>query len=498
MSSQQISKAARVTLKYFLISGLLVVFGLTSFDRAFGKRETFGVPQTSGFLSIDPQVSTDLDQLIFLPLISTMTIPSKFGVEVYPPRSDMFDFMNDLDSTWIRADIFEWRAIEPVRLPTPQYHWEVVDDAYLEGLSANNKTVIATIRHTPEWAQMIEGHDCGPIAVDSLDEFAQFVGALVERYSVPPYNVKYWEFGNEPDVDPDYTPPDSDIGCWGDETDPYYGGEYYATMLQHVYPAVKAADPNSKVLNGGLLLDCDPEHPNPNVGECLPGTFFEGVLRNGGGQYLDIVSFHGYAFYYSGLLVDENYPSWDARGGVVLGKIDFLLDLMDQYNVSKPLMMTEAGLRCPWYYSGNTSCSPPGDDFYERQADYVVWLYVRNWNTAAINTIWFPLNYADWQYTELIRSNNLPKPAYYAYRFLVQELERADFVRELDQYPGLRAYEFISPGKYIWVLWSPDLMDHVITLPGSVIQILDKYGNVLTPTGNQITVNSPIYIEITR
>ena len=455
-------------------------------------------PRQSNPPSGDIQVPADLDQAVYLPFVTTEHLlpPSPFGVETYPPRIDLMGFINDLDVAWVRVDAFEWKAIEPVRTDPPEYHWESVDEAYLQELSANNKRIIATIRHTPEWAQKIPGHDCGPIAEDSLDEFAEFIQELVKRYGVSPYNIKVWQLGNEVDVDPDYTPPTSDIGCWGDEDDEYYGGEYYATMLQHAYPAFKAIDPDAIVSNGGLLMDCDPENPYPPGDDCLQGTFFEGILRNGGGDYLDIVSFQGYAVYYSGQIVDENFPSWDARGGVVLGKIDFLKDLMEQYNVSKPLMMTEAGLRCPWYWVGNTSCDPPGDDFFERQADYVIWLYVRNWNTDTINTVWFTLNHIDWQYVELLYWHDIPKPAYYAYRFLAQELKGAEFVREINQYPDLRAYEFLSSEKYIWVLWAPDQIDHTITLPDNVIQIYDKYGNVLTPTENQITVDSPIYIEI--
>ena len=63
----------------------------------------------------------------------------------------------------------------------------------------------------------------------------------VERYSAPPYNVIYWEVGNEPDIDPSLVDGDEIYGCWGDKTDAYYGGGYYAEVLKQVYPAVKKA-----------------------------------------------------------------------------------------------------------------------------------------------------------------------------------------------------------------------------------------------------------------
>ena len=45
------------------------------------------------------------------------------------------------------------------------------------------------------------------------------------------------------------------FGCWDDPEDAYYGGEYYAEMLKVVYPVIKEADPEAKVLFGGLLYE---------------------------------------------------------------------------------------------------------------------------------------------------------------------------------------------------------------------------------------------------
>jgi hypothetical protein len=479
-------------MKRTFLSALLILISL------FSVTSTAGISASSDNDEFSP---SDLDQNVYLPIVVSRSPLSlgPFGVEIFPAGvPGMLEFASDLDTAWVRAESFSWKDIEPVRTEPPTYLWEqAVNETYLQELAARGMTVIATIKFTPDWAQKIEGSYCGPIAEHALDEYTQFAQALVSRYGAPPYNIKYWEFGNEPDVDPIYVPPTSFIGCWGDETTEYNGGDYYAVMLQHVYPAIKAVDPSAKVMIGGLLLDCDPDLPKQDGTICRSGKFFEGILVGGGGDYFDIVSFHAYAFFYSGFIVDEIMPAWEHRGGVVAGKISFLQEIMEEYNVSKPLMLTEAGLRCPWYYEGNTSCSPPTNDFYERQADYVVWLYVRNWNTDVINTIWYTLNYADWQYTELLFHNDTPKPAYYAYQFLTQELWQAQFIRELAEYPDLRAYEFSTWGKVVWVLWATDMTEHLITLPDTVTQIYDKYGNpIAIPPDGQIAVDSPIYVEL--
>src|SRR5690606_32739206 len=124
--------------------------------------------------------------------------------------------------------------------------------------SEQKLTPIIVISHTPTWAQQVPGASCGPIKPTALADFAKFMGEMASRYSKPPYNVHYWEIGNEPDVAPEQVPNDSVFGCWGNMSDPYYGGAYYAEMLKVVYPAIKKADPLAQVVFGGLLLDCDP------------------------------------------------------------------------------------------------------------------------------------------------------------------------------------------------------------------------------------------------
>ena len=140
--------------------------------------------------------------------------------------------------------------------------------------------------------------------------------------------------------------PTSGFGCWGDEADPYYGGGAYAEMLKRVYPAIKQANPSAQVLIGGLLLDCDADHPVAGR-DCADSRFLEGILRNGGGAAFDIVSYHGYAFW-SGKNEDWDIsnPAWQPRGGVVLGKLQLIRETLARYQVDKPVLLSEAGLLC--------------------------------------------------------------------------------------------------------------------------------------------------------
>ena len=193
---------------------------------------------------------------------------------------------------------------------------------------------------------------------------------------------------------------------------------------------------------------------------------------------------------------DRSQLAWEARGGVVLGKIDFLREVMHTYGVDKPLMLTEGALICPTW--SVKSCSPPDFAFYESQADYVVWLYVRNWAAGIMGTVWFTFDSPGWNYGPLLNLGQQPKPAYYALQFFSQELKEAVYLGRLNQFDGLAGYEFSAADKRIWVFWAADEQPHPLQLPPETLRVLDKYGTDITPeTGMDLIVNTPIYVELT-
>jgi len=399
---------------------------------------------------------------------------------------------------WVRIDAFNWSKIEPQNTNSAGYNWNAVDEETLKAASDNGMKVIAIIKNTPDWAQKKPPYICGPVSEAALPEFANFVRDVVKRYSVPPYNIKYWELGNEPDVDPTQVSSNSVFGCWGDMDDRYFGGGYYAEMLKVAYPAIKAADPMAKVLLGGLLLDCDPTETD----SCKAGKFLEGVLRNGGGNYFDILNFHGYVPYigpssgYRSLYFDDNFPKWKHRGGVVLGKLDFLQFMLAQFGIDKPIFHTEGSLICPEY--NTIDCNSPDNAFYEAQADYVVWLFVRNWVSGVEATIWYAFQGPGWRYGGLLDAAQNPKPAYNSLKFLTQELGTATYKGRVMENTAVAGYEFTTGSKAIWVLWSPDEEPHIVALPSTATKAFDKYGVGIILTGNQITVDSPVYVEFPR
>ena len=154
--------------------------------------------------------------------------------------------------------------------------------------------------------------------------------------------------------------------------------------------------PQSNVIIGGLLLNCDPTHPPPTPpGEtCLPSKFLEGILRNQGAANFDIVAFHGYPAYSQGIILDETHPNFAYRGGQLVGKVDFLRSVMTQFGVNKPILITEVAFKCK---TTDECGDPPSDNFLQLQADYVVHAYVRSWGLNLKGAIWYTLEDSGWE-----------------------------------------------------------------------------------------------------
>jgi hypothetical protein len=395
-------------------------------------------------------------------------------------------------ASWTRFDDFNWDAIEPVRIEPPEYHWDAVDEAALLAAATGGYEIIGIVLFTPPWAQKYPGIACGPIAEGEFERFAQFMGELVSRYSQPPYNVSYWEIGNEPDVDYKLVDPHSGFGCWGEEDDLYFGGGYYGEMLKVVYPAIKAADPEAQVLVGGLLLDCDPVNPPENL-DCKASRFLEGILEVGGGDYFDGVSFHAYDYYFGdGIYGNTNWNSYsNTTGPVVTVKAKYLQSLLARFGQpSKYLLNTEVAVLC------GRDGREPGcltDDFNQTKSNYVASANVVAAARKLVANVWYSLT--GWRASGLVQGASLQLlPAYDAFRFNADQLDGAQYIRDLEQYDGLVGYEFERDGDILWVLWSLDGGDQVIDLTSEPSAVYNVYGSGQPVSNNLLITISPIYV----
>ncbi|MBN2549978.1 MAG: hypothetical protein JXB15_12520 [Anaerolineales bacterium] len=429
-----------------------------------------------------------------LPAPTPMFVGSPYpipGIELESLGSlDKLDLVVQMGAYWLRRNGLSWSEVEPEE---GQRNWEALAglEQELKNASERNLQLILVIRRTPAWAQKVPGSFCGPVAAEKLPAFASFVHDVVARYSQPPYNVKYWEFGNEPDVDPGLVGPDSIFGCWGDQKDAYYGGGYYAEMLKSVYPQVKAADPQSKVLVGGLLLDCDPVNP-PEGRDCAPSRFMEGVLRSGGGDYLDGISFHAYDYYLGPTMYgNSNWSSvWNVNGPVLVVKARFLRNLLVAYGQpDKFLINTEVGILC-----GRDGNEPDclADEFQLTKAAYMAEAHAAAMAEGLWGNIWYSLT--GWRGTGLIREGKA-LPALEAFRISAGQLTGATFSRAITEIPGVTGYEYTRDGKRSWIIWSLDGAEHQVQAPDLPAAIYDVFGQAI-PVSQQITAGAmPVYVE---
>jgi hypothetical protein len=230
---------------------------------------------------------------------------------------------------------------------------------------------------------------------------------------------------------------------------------------------MRGADPNVRIVLGGLLLDCDPASP-PEGKDCKPAKFLEGILQQGGADFFDVIAYHGYAFWE---LEDKDWdlqhPSWVHRGGAILGKATFLREVMQQYNVSKPLLPNEIGLLC---WEGDPVCVQEG--YLQDQQNYLVRAYVRVWANDILGTAWYTFNHSGWHDAGLLNPDTTPRPAAYTLEFLSKTLEGATFQEQLSlDSTAQEGYIFRKGTTEYHIYWSNDTLTFTVPIPDNTITV---------------------------
>jgi hypothetical protein len=408
-----------------------------------------------------------------------------------------FNYVLPLGVHWIHRETISWQAVEPNE---GEYHWEVLAglEAELPQARENGMEPIVSVQFTPAWAQQVAPYSCGPIRADKFDAFAAFMEQLAIRYgSSSPYGVHYWMIGNEPDIAPGEVLPDSAFGCWGDPNDAYFGGGQYAEMLKVVTPRLKAADPQAKVIMGGMLMQCDPySYPPGAQPSCVSqsrwqsGFFLEGVLRAGGGDDLDIVDVHSYGVMSNLPAHMQSYYEWSGPlGGTGLPeKVAFVRGVLTNYGYAdKPVFASEIALKC----------DAPTADCYDVGAAFIPRALAEAYSLNLAGTTYYAL-ISDFGYKGLLLPDFTPRPAYWAYKFLGNQIVGTQYDGSVASYAGVTAVQFLRVnGQHVQIAWSTDGNDQAVTLPGNFAEAFDKFGNLISPNGNKLTIGwSPIYIVL--
>lgn len=416
----------------------------------------------------------------------TITGDSVFGIEMENAFTGG-SLLASKGTTWVRRNALLWSAVEPIQGARNWSNVNALERELIE-LSRLNMKVILIVRSTPSWARKYSNSECGPVRSDKMAAFGKFMGDMVARYSKAPYNVKFFEIWNEPDAPVASGSPV--WGCWGESSDAYYGGRYYATALKAAYPLMKTADPEAQVLIGGLLL---------NKSGSAQSKFFEGILVGGGAPYFDGVSYHTYDYYYGGIgsFGTPNWPSSsDSTGPLLIVKSRFLKSVMQKYKVTgKYIINTELAVICD-------SCSTNGggqtnNSSYETTKAY----YITQGMAAAmaeghLAITWYSLG--GWWGSALWDGAN-PKPALIAFGVGRQRIGGATYIGEISStdvgVSGLAGYKFKRGNTDVWLVWSRGGATKTATFARMPADITDALGVSYAPAQSFAINIKPVYIE---
>lgn len=461
-----------------LCIGILFIVGVIYYEQvtAFSEQRGAGL----SYPVYLPAISNNFDASLGTPV---------FGVQMYGNTSDSrsyHPFLLDSGAGWLRVNV-SWASAEPVNVSPASFNWTSTD----RNLSAARSdmgglNLIVTVEDSPGWAAADSGSVIYP---DKRDDFAEFVGALAERYDGDGIDdapgspiVLYWELFNEPDANDTQIP-----FRWGND------GAAYANMLAEVYPVAKAANPAVQIVMGGLAYDWFEEQGGPFVRNFLPD-----VLAAGGGAYFDVANFHYYPLF---------APNWtdDSSLGLI-EKAEDVRSVLATYGYVKPLVITEAG----WH--DNDVVGVPSTP--EEQARYLIELFTESMAADLDATIWWMLYDPGgfYPYNNGIVTNDATLPivkklSFNAFQYGVAELQYAHFVRALSAgetgNSDLDVYLFQDNvnGRFIYVTWlnpvdSPSV--HALRLPVTTATVRDSItgGTTTVNDGSDGTLDGHITIQV--
>jgi hypothetical protein len=297
---------------------------------------------------------------------------------------------------WVRTNV-PWNAIEPNRKGSYNEGFlSEIDYAIQKARAAGMQVVMPVSDGVPYWASA-DPHKSGgqwqkTYHPRSYGDYADFFAFVVNRYKA--MGVHAYEVWNEPNLK----------RFWASGVN---AGEF-AQMLRAAYPAIKAADPDSTVIMGGLSGN---DH-----------GYLEQVYRAGGGGSFDAVGIHPYAW------GDPSNCWTDASGhnarDAFCGIEEMRRVMVSHGDASKSLWITEMG----WSTCQNSASacmqsgvSPAQQALYTTKAFHILdqrYPYVK---VALVynfrNDSWLHDDPRDWEaQTGLLDTHFRPKAAYAAFR----------------------------------------------------------------------------------
>ena len=330
-----------------------------------------------------------------------------------------------------------------------------LDDVITKAQAAGVSDLLYTFGHTPTWASSNPTSTlCGAVDLGGCypppdlnsdgtgtdQTFKEFVTAIATHAGS---QIKYWEI-------------------WDESTTP---NEWQGTtaqlirMTQDASQIIKATNPNALILN-----------PSP-VGAAA-AAWISGFLAGGGGQYVDIISYHTY--------VD---PSVGAEQVVTTAAA--VQAVMAQFGQqSKPLWSTEGG----WGSDANLSTEI-------LQAAFLARFYVLHWSSGIQRLYWYAWDNSE--FGTLWDSTNGIRPAGTAYQIVENWLVGATMPESCSESNSTYTCPLTRSSAYqAQIVFNPSSTT-LTTAPSQYIQYRDIFGNTYPlPTNGAVTIGpAPIIVE---
>lgn len=403
---------------------------------------------------------------------------SHFGF-MHPQES--YSFVQELGVHFQRPHPgpFIWGDLEPER---GHFDFEDVDE-YVAESQKYDVAIMATIWPYADWDQK----NCHSKLPNSprrdfslLGDYRQkpcdmsiyqsFVQTLVERYDGDgiedmvglKYPIKYWEVINEPEMQGDL------LFFKGGED----SAEEYFEILKITYGAIKKADENAKVLNGGIAALSPQEKP-----------FWQKLVDLGGAQYIDVLTFHS-------ISGSENLD------------IPALLEFIQDNSLTMAFWLTEIqpgrqefGL--PARAGGLMDRpAPSSSDTQEDFASQIVRSFIYAFGEGATKLFYVGLDETSpgeensWLINCQSPNRGCQKQAgFYSFQTMVSKIDYFDEAEKLAE----GQYKFMVLDRPVYVLWSGSMPEEI----SGLIKVTNLKGQekTLETKEAQIQFNQPIFIE---
>lgn len=302
---------------------------------------------------------------------------------------------------------FEDRRHEPYRSAWEKY------DQIVAAAEAHGMELIVRLSNPPGWtrAQGEGENNVDTFAPpDNVQDYADFVGAVVSRYQG---RIKYYQLWNEPNIYPE----------WGSyPIDP----EAYVELLKAGANAARAADPNVVIIAGATASTINLQPDDPPPGNSLNDLLFlQRMYDAGAAPYFDIMAMQGYGLY-SGPTDDRMHPRV-----INISRHKFVRDLMVKNgDAHKPIWIAEMN----WNAAPEDVDPRYGRVTLEQQARYLPMAYQRvidEWPWIGVANTWYLKRATNlWEqnrqpeaYFRLLAPDFTPQPVYESMRKFTAGLE---------------------------------------------------------------------------